>query len=210
MPDGNEAELEYVKKERIALVSVLIILAVLIIILTMLNIVAWIGANHNVSVLYAFYADNNIVAVVGNKGNRVESFNVTAYCNGTEIGRQTVTGLQPNVNTILNFSWDTKSLRHDNYSVDVVASIVPNETNTGDNVSSFYVETGSLYRAADCFSFTDVTVDGMILGGNIQIKTLHFDITAVKEEADNVTIFVDGIADPINITRIFNQTSSRL
>lgn len=170
-----------------------------------------IGVIHDVSIVYANVdQDYNIFAVAKNEGNSVESFNVTTHCNGTSIGTQAVTGLQPAGDAILNFAWDTTSLLHGMYNVSVVASTVPNETNSADNSFSFYVGAGSLYSAADYFSFTNITTEGMVFGGNLQILTLHFDIGAVKEDANNVTLFVDGMADTVNITRIFNGTSQHV
>ncbi|MCS7136632.1 MAG: hypothetical protein NZ931_06065 [Aigarchaeota archaeon] len=48
-----------------------------------------------------------IDVVVKNLGNFTETFNVTIYYDGTIIGGQTVSGLDPNAETTVSFIWDT-------------------------------------------------------------------------------------------------------
>jgi hypothetical protein len=174
-----------------------------------MNTTTWIGANHNVSIPYADVdKENNIVAIARNEGNRVENFNVTAYRNGTVIDTKAVTELQRNTEIILKFPWDTTCLSHDMYLVSVVANTVPNETDTRDNSFAFLIEKGSLWSAVDYFNFTATTVEASMVGsGVIQVKTLRFNITAIRGDAHNVTIFVNGMTDFNGPLTIFNQTS---
>jgi hypothetical protein len=59
---------------------------------------------------------------------------VIAYYDCTAIGSQNVTNLLPNLNTTLTFYWNTNGMLKGNYTIKAVASTVPGETNTANNV----------------------------------------------------------------------------
>jgi hypothetical protein len=77
--------------------------------------------------------DCNVTILVANLGQYTETFNLTAYANGTEIGTQKVTSLESTNQTTLTFVWDTTSLNLGNYSISSYAWPVPDEGNISDN-----------------------------------------------------------------------------
>ena len=77
----------------------------------------------------------NITATVKNVGNAAETFIVTACCNSTPIGDQTVSNLSPNTSENIIFIWNTSTATpHAYYTVEVEAEVLPGETYTMDNV----------------------------------------------------------------------------
>jgi hypothetical protein len=72
-------------------------------------------------------------AMVENQGSYTESFNVTACANTTQIGKETVNNLDQGVSQVLGFVWDTASFAPGNYTLNVVADVMVNETDTLDN-----------------------------------------------------------------------------
>src|SRR5271157_6358384 len=88
------------------LISIMIILSLAIGYFTIKN-----GAVHDISITYlGLDRNNNIIAIVRNQGNQVESFNATAYCNETAVDTESINKLQPNTDTTLTFHLDTSSL----------------------------------------------------------------------------------------------------
>ena len=69
---------------------------------------------------------------VENQGDFAETFNVTAYANSTEIGRQQIT-LDLGENATLAFTWDTSGFAKGNYTIWAYAWPVQGETETSDN-----------------------------------------------------------------------------
>lgn len=69
---------------------------------------------------------------VENKGDLVETFNVTAYANSSTIGKQEVT-LVPSETRTLTFTWDTTDFDKGNYTISAYAWPVSDETNLGNN-----------------------------------------------------------------------------
>jgi len=74
----------------------------------------------------------NITVFVVNQGNVADTTDVTAYANATAVGTQSVT-LQPEENKTLTFPWDTTGFAPGTYTISANASVVPGETDTGDN-----------------------------------------------------------------------------
>jgi hypothetical protein len=74
-----------------------------------------------------------INVTVENQGGYTEDFNVTAYTNTTDIGNQTVNSLLKGTSTVLAFEWNTTGFVYGDYTLEAVASTVPNETNTANN-----------------------------------------------------------------------------
>jgi hypothetical protein len=76
----------------------------------------------------------NVYVEVANEGKKTETFNVTAYCNDTVIGTQTVTNLLQGSNTTLLFSWNTAGTSAgESYIVKATAQTLAGETNLDDN-----------------------------------------------------------------------------
>jgi PKD repeat protein len=62
----------------------------------------------------------NVTALVKNNGTFTETnFGVTAYCNTTILGTQTVTSLAPGANTTLIFTWSTTQFAYGNYTIEI-------------------------------------------------------------------------------------------
>jgi len=83
------------------------------------------------------YQGHNIYANVtaANVGNVSETFTVSLYYDNNLIAMQPVSNLQPNATVDVSFSWDTTFVATDqNYTMRAVASIVPDETDTGNNL----------------------------------------------------------------------------
>jgi len=74
-----------------------------------------------------------IDVVVLNKGEQAESFNVSAYYNGTLIGVATVIGLNPHTNATSQFVWNTQGLAQGTYFISATAGPVPTEVDLSDN-----------------------------------------------------------------------------
>jgi parallel beta-helix repeat protein len=70
----------------------------------------------------------NVTATARNEGDFTESFNVTAYYNGTAFGTKTVTELIPWAETAIQFAWDTQGVPPGKYTISAQASVVPGET----------------------------------------------------------------------------------
>ena len=74
-----------------------------------------------------------INVTVKNEGGTTETFNVTTCYNNTQIGKQTVSNLAPDVNTTLTFNWNTTEVSPGMYTIKAIADTVPDETDTADN-----------------------------------------------------------------------------
>jgi hypothetical protein len=80
-----------------------------------------------------------INVTVANQGNIPESFNITAYCNTTSLGTQTVIELAPGTNTTLTFTWNTTGVPYGNYTISAYSDPVQGETYTIDNTYTGWV-----------------------------------------------------------------------
>src|SRR3989442_1360208 len=74
-----------------------------------------------------------VVVTARNLGDVAETFNVTFYCNNTNVGSQLVRNLGNGSSVNLLFSWDTTGLRPDTYLLEVAAGPVPGETALANN-----------------------------------------------------------------------------
>jgi outer membrane protein assembly factor BamB len=74
----------------------------------------------------------NINATVQNDGDTSETFNVTAYANGTAVKTKEIT-LMNGSSTVVTFVWDTTGFALGNYTISAYATPVPDETNTTNN-----------------------------------------------------------------------------
>ena len=68
----------------------------------------------------------------------IETFNITLYCNETQIGTQVVT-LSPLQSTVLTFEWNTTGFECGNYILEAFANPVPTETDTTDNTFTYSI-----------------------------------------------------------------------
>jgi thermitase len=84
-------------------------------------------------VYQGWIVDVNVTAA--NFGNATENFMVTLYYDSTVIATQNVLNLEPNATLTLSFNWNTTNVPccH-NYTMNAVASTVPGETNTDNNI----------------------------------------------------------------------------
>ena len=90
---------------------------------------------HDVAVLSVSPSSNivyigeilDINVAVKNKGNQVESFDVTAFYDSNVVGRLFVNGLQPGSEIPLVFYWNTRNVAEGNYTLSAEASAVSGE-----------------------------------------------------------------------------------
>jgi len=83
------------------------------------------------TVLGQGYAQN-ITVNVADTGDYAETFDVTAYANGTAIETKNVTATSGNSATVI-FAWNATGLAYGNYTISAYASPVSGETNTANN-----------------------------------------------------------------------------
>jgi hypothetical protein len=77
----------------------------------------------------------SITAVVRNKGNKTESFDVIARANDTSIASQSVTDLPPGADSTAILVWNTSgAVIGATYVVRIEATAVPGETDLSDNI----------------------------------------------------------------------------
>jgi len=75
----------------------------------------------------------NINVTVENQGEGPETFDVTLYYDTNLIETKTLTNLPPGIHTI-QYSWDTTPIPKGTYTINVEATTVLGETDTGDNI----------------------------------------------------------------------------
>lgn len=82
-------------------------------------------------------AENYTVVInvtVSNQGTCEESFNVTAYVKATVVETEIVSSLLPGKSIIITFIWNTTGFALGNYTISAIATPVPGETDTTDNI----------------------------------------------------------------------------
>jgi hypothetical protein len=131
----------------------------------------------------------NITVTVHNYGAVAESFNVTVFCNSTIIDVRNVSNLAVGTSETLTFSWDTSKVQPcRNYTIKAEASVVPDETNTLNNV---YVDGNVKVKMQG-----DVNGDGTI--SVIDLTIVSFAYGSFENEPDYnpvADINKDGIVD---------------
>jgi PKD repeat protein len=75
----------------------------------------------------------NVVAT--NQGDFNETFEVTVYCNATEIKTESISNLPSGESKTLNINWETVDIVSNIYTIRAVASDVSGETETENNIS---------------------------------------------------------------------------
>jgi hypothetical protein len=154
-------------------------------------------------------------AIAENQGSYTENFNVTAYVNTTQIGKETVSNLGQGANQVLSFTWDSASFAPGNYTVKVVADVMVNETDTLDN--TFKVNVRLLYHdvaVVDIISLKTVVGQGYSLCVNVTVRnrgdytevfnlTLHA-TTTIIDTLTNMTLMS---GNSTTISFIWNTTT---
>jgi len=109
----------------------------------------------------------NVNVTVANLGNGTETFTVTLYYNNTVIAMESVQNLVPNETLTLSFNWTTIDIPyHHNYTLKAVASMVPGETNTENNVL--------VDGLIEIRIMGDVNADGVVNMKDIQMVCMAF------------------------------------
>jgi len=125
---------------------------------------------------------------VANEGNYTETFDVTVFYNDYALSTQGVPTLRHGARKSLTFVWSTSGLSaNTSYLIRAVASIVPDETETGNNVFN--------YGAVWIHEYRDVVVEEVWVSPSVVF------------EGQSVTIFV-RVANEGNYTETFNVTVS--
>jgi hypothetical protein len=104
----------------------------------------------------------HVNATVQNLGGFAETFNVTTYANSYIIGKQKVALNSGSLQT-LYFTWDTTGYSKGDYNVSAVASTVPGETNTTNNVKAATNIVTILYNGHD-IAVTSVNPGKTVIG----------------------------------------------
>ena len=84
-------------------------------------------------------ANVSVVVNVKNNGSVPETFNVTLSYDSTVIEIQTVSGLAAGGSKSLTFTWNTKDMATQDYTIKATASTLSGETQTANNVDSVVV-----------------------------------------------------------------------
>ena len=78
----------------------------------------------------------DIDVVVANEGTENETFDVSTFYDSNIVGTQTIS-LNPGAKTTLTFTWDTTDVAPGDYPIKAEAGVVPEETDTEDNIKTF-------------------------------------------------------------------------
>jgi len=101
----------------------------------------------------------NINVTVANQGDFAETFNVTAYVNTTEIGKQTIT-LTNGTFTSITFLWNTSGFVKGSYTISAYAWTVPYETDLTDNNCTD--GTIKVTMPGDCYTDGKININDMV------------------------------------------------
>jgi hypothetical protein len=169
--------------------------------------------------IYQGWSDD-INVTVKNLGNVSETFTASAYYNSSLIGIVPIVNLAPNAETTATITWNTAGVLEGNYTITGVASIVPYESNTANNI---YIDgIVQVVTIIHDVAITDVTpANSWVYHGNL----LKINVTAANlgnvSESFNVTAYADndtiGMFPVVNlasnaqitITFVWNTTSSQ-
>ncbi|MGD8506536.1 MAG: CARDB domain-containing protein [Candidatus Bathyarchaeota archaeon] len=129
----------------------------------------------------------DITVTAKNKGTEIETFDVTAYYDDNAIGTQTVTDLDPDVEEILTFLWDTTGIAGGNHTIKATASTVSGEANLADNT---YID-GEVKVMTHDVAVSSVTVPTTITVG----ETTTINATLENEGTETETFSVSAHYD---------------
>jgi nitrous oxidase accessory protein NosD len=166
------------------------------------SFIPWLQVIHDVAVIDVAVSPTTVVAgqtvtinvTVKNEGSDYENFTVTVYYDSTAIASQNVTNLLPNWNTTLTFYWNTTGMARGNYTIKAVASTVPSEVNTANNV------------------FIDGEVQ--VLWRDVAVTSVTADRTWVYQGFSaniNVTVLNNGdFPETVTVTLYYNITANKI
>ncbi len=166
------------------------------------SFIPWLNILHDVAVVDVAVSPMTVVAgqtvtitvTAKNAGTDYENFTVTAYYDGTAIGSQNVVNLLPNWNTTLTFYWNTTGMLRGNCTIKAVASTVPGEINTANNV------------------FVDGEVQ--VLWHDVAVTNIASDRTWVFQGHTaniNVTVKNNGdFSETVTLTLYYNITDNKI
>lgn len=140
----------------------------------------------------------NVTAM--NQGTFSETFDVTILYDTTVIGTQTVTSLDAAYSTRLFFVWDTTLVPFGHYQIRAEATIIPDETETGDNMRflSGIVVVGrhdiAVTEVVRAYPTTDMAIPTYVTYLNVtQGEKVYINVTVMNQgtysETFNVTAF---------------------
>jgi hypothetical protein len=164
---------------------------------------------------------DDINVTVKNLGNVSETFTASAYYNSALIGIASIASLAPNAETTTTIPWNTTGVPEGNYTITGVASIVPYEYNTTNNVYvDGIVQVVTIIHdvaitnvtPANTWAFHGNPLKINVTAANLGNVSESFNVTAY---ADNDTIGTFSITNlPSNaqmtITFVWNTTSAQL
>jgi len=134
---------------------------------------------------------DDINVTVQNLGNVSETFTASAYYDSSLIGTVPIVNLAPGAETTATITWNTAGVPEGNYTITGVASIVPYESNTANNI---YVDgIVQVVTIIHDVAITDVTpANSWVYRGNL----LKINVTAANlgnvSESFNVTAYADN------------------
>jgi len=111
---------------------------------------------------------------VENEGNFLETFNVTLCSNDTVIETLHSIKLEPKTTSDITFTWDTGNFPNGKYYIKAEASILPDETNTTDNI---------------------LVYGPIIILSKPVLSVNPAEITVQVGESFNVTVNIEGVFD---------------
>jgi len=163
----------------------------------------------------------NILAVVQNEGTEIESFNVSAYCDGVLIGTVRITALAPYSHVTLNFVFDTSTVSPGNYTISVSIPILVNEADISDNVfvDEIIKIKPKLPTIIHDIAVVDVKIskDALYIGEALQInvsvlnkgtETETFSLSAYYDSSLIETLQVSPLAPNTRVTLVFVWNTS--
>jgi hypothetical protein len=148
---------------------------------------------------------DDINVTVKNLGNVTETFTASAYYDSTLIGTVPIINLASNTETTATITWNTTGVPEGNYTITGVASIVPYESNTTNNI---YVDgIVQVVTIIHDVAITNVTPSrSWVYYGNL----LKINVTAANlgnvSESFNVTAYADN--DTIGMSSVTNLASN--
>lgn len=146
-----------------------------------------------------------ITAVVRNEGTENETFNVIAYYDSETIETLQVFSLEPYSEVVLNFTWDTSSLKEGNYTITVSIPYLTEEADRSDNEFVSSVEIRSKVAVIHNIAVVDVYPSNfsVYIGDSINISVCVLN-NGTERETFNVTSYYNS--HPIETLPVINLT----
>jgi hypothetical protein len=144
---------------------------------------------------------DDINVTVKNLGNVSETFTASAYYNNSLIGTVPIVNLAPNDETTATITWNTTGVAEGNYTITGVASTVPFEYNTTNNV---YVD--GIVQVVTVIHDVAITNVSLAKTWIYQTQKVNITVTAINlgnlSESFNVSAFMD--ANLVGTTQLTN------